>query len=155
MERGGVDHVCDARDLSRFADGTFDVIYASHVVEHFDFMNEMQEALADWRRTLVTGGTLYVSVPDLDTLAELFLLRESLTRDDRWMVMRMMFGGHMDKFDYHLSGLNEEFLTHFLTHAGFVDIQRVQGFGLFDDTSNMLFKGVPISLNLIAKTPGS
>ena len=154
IERPGVDHVGDARDLSRFADGTFGEIYASHVVEHFDYKNELQTALAHWRRALVPGGTLYVSVPDLDTLAELFLLRDSLSRDDRWTVMRMIFGGHMDAFDYHQTGLNEEFLRHFLTYVGFVEIQRVESFRLFDDTSNHQFKGIPISLNLVARTPG-
>ena len=91
IERPGVDHVGDARDLSRFADGTFGVMYASHVVEHFDYKNELQTALAHWRRALVPGGTLYVSVPDLDTLAELFLLRDSLE-------LRRPLDGDADRF---------------------------------------------------------
>jgi predicted SAM-dependent methyltransferase len=154
IERPGVDHVGDARDLSRFPDQTFGAIYASHVVEHFDYKSELQTALAHWHRVLAPRGTLYVSVPDLDALAELFLLRESLSRDDRWMVMRMIFGGHMDAFDYHQAGLNEEFLRHFLTYVGFVDIERVEDFALFEDTSTHLFKGIPISVNLVARTPG-
>jgi hypothetical protein len=34
--------------------------------------------------------------------------------------------------------------------AGFCDLQRVQSFGLFNDTSTLQYKGVGISLNVIA-----
>ena len=145
-----VDHVCNARDLSRFEDGAFQALYASHVVEHFDYKDELQAALTEWARVLKPGGKLYVSVPDLDVLAGLLLDKERLGVEDRFMVMRMIFGGHMDEYDYHVAGLNEEFLTVFLRTAGFVNITRVEDFGLFQDTSCMRFKGTPISLNLTA-----
>jgi predicted SAM-dependent methyltransferase len=146
-----VDHVCNANDLSQFADGTFTEIYASHVVEHLDYSGELQATLKEWNRVLVPGGKVSISVPDLDVLAKLMLDRSKLTVDDRFLVMRMIFGGHLDKHDYHVVGLNEEFLTGFLVSSGYVKIRRVQEFGLFDDTSSMPFKGVPISLNMIAE----
>jgi predicted SAM-dependent methyltransferase len=148
-----VDHVCNANDLSQFANATFSEIYASHVVEHFDYMGELNAALAEWNRVLTPGGKLYVSVPDLDVLAALLLDKERLSGDERFMVMRMMFGGHIDRYDHHSVGLNEVFLTAFLGMAGFVNIQRVTGFGLFDDTSNLRFKDVAISLNVTAEKP--
>jgi predicted SAM-dependent methyltransferase len=151
IEHPAADHVGLASDLSRFGDSTFEALYASHVVEHLDYHKELIAGLKEWNRVLVPGGTLYVSAPDLDTLAELFLLRESLSADDRFMVMRMMFGGHATPFDYHLVGLNEEFLHDFLVVAGFVDIKRVEDFGLFQDTSTMRFHGWPISVNLTAR----
>jgi hypothetical protein len=67
--------------------------------------------------------------------------------------MRMMFGGHTDPYDYHIAGLNEEFLTGYLQDAGFGEIRRVDGFGLFHDSSALEFKGIPISVNLIATKP--
>jgi len=146
-----VDHVCNANDLSRFADNTFFEIYASHIVEHLDYINELGSTLKEWYRVLMPGGTIYISVPDLDVLAELILEKNKLTVNERFFVMRMIFGGHVDKYDYHVVGLNEEFLTEFLNAAGFSNIQKVQEFGLFDDTSSMIFKGVAISLNLIAE----
>lgn len=146
-----VDHVCNANDLSQFADGTFSEIYASHIVEHLDYSGELQATLKEWNRVLVPGGKVSISVPDLDVLAKLMLERSKLTFDDRFLVMRMIFGGHLDKHDYHVVGLNEEFLTGFLVSSGYVKIRRVQEFGLFDDTSCMSFKGVPISLNMIAE----
>ncbi len=146
-----VDHVGDARDLRAFHDNTFAEIYASHVVEHFDYRNELLLVLKEWLRVLSPGGTLYVSVPDLDVLARLFLDRERLSFQDRFMVMRMIFGGHVDKHDYHLVGLNEEFLTDLLRAAGFTGMRKVADFGLFHDTSSMLFKDVAISVNVVCK----
>ena len=102
---------------------------------------------------MTPGGTLYVSVPDLDVLARLFVDRARLSFQDRFMVMRMIFGGHTDKYDYHLVGLNEEFLTDVLRAAGFVGSRKVADFGLFRDTSSMAFKGVAISLNMICSKP--
>jgi predicted SAM-dependent methyltransferase len=68
----------------------------------------------------------------------------------------MIFGGHMDKYDYHLVGLNEEFLTYYLEISGFSNIRRVTDFGLFQDTSRTQVKGISISLNMIAvKAPSS
>jgi predicted SAM-dependent methyltransferase len=148
-----VDHVCNANDLSRFADGTFAEIYASHVVEHLDFTGELQSTLKEWRRVLVPGGRVCISVPDLDVLAQLVLDKKKLSTEDRLLVMRMIFGGHVDKYDYHMVGLNEEFLAVYLDRAGYVNMRKVQEFGLFDDTSSMLFKGVLISLNMIAEKP--
>jgi predicted SAM-dependent methyltransferase len=145
-----VDHVADARNLERFDDDAFEEIYASHVVEHLDYKDELVTTLMGWRRVLAPGGTLSVSVPDLDVLAGLFL-EPSLTLHERFTVMRMIFGGHVDRFDYHLVGLNEEFLRGFLGSAGFVDARRVARFDLFNDASNLVMLGKPISLNLTAR----
>lgn len=145
-----VDHVGDARDLSRFDDDTFEEIYASHVVEHLDYKDELVATLTGWRRVLVPGGTLSVSVPDLDVLARLFL-EPSLSLHERFTVMRMIFGGHVDKYDYHLVGLNEQFLKGFLGAAGFVDAKTVARFDLFDDASRLEMRGTPISVNVIAR----
>lgn len=145
-----VEHVCNANDLSKFPDNTFGEIYASHVVEHLDYKDELSATLVEWARVLKPAGKLYVSVPDLDVLAGMMLDKERLTVEDRFFVMRMIFGGHVDKYDYHVTGLNEDFLTVFLRNAGFTNISRVENFGLFEDTSSLVYKGVPISLNLIA-----
>jgi predicted SAM-dependent methyltransferase len=148
-----VDHLGNAGDLSQFDDGLFEQIYASHVLEHFDYKDELSAALTEWHRVLRPGGRLFVSVPDLDILARLFLARARLTLEERYFVMRMIFGGHIDEYDYHQVGLNQEFLTHYLAGAGFCNMSRVQRFGLFEDTSEMQFKGVYISVNMVAEKP--
>ena len=148
-----VDHVGDAVDLSRFEDRTFGEVYASHVLEHFDYAGGVQAALREWCRVLEAGGILYVSVPDLETLAELFLRKNDLNLEERFNVMRLIFGGHIDQYDHHGVGFNQELLAGFLDGAGFRSMQRVDNFGLFEDSSSLYFKGVPISLNMRAEKP--
>jgi predicted SAM-dependent methyltransferase len=146
-----VDHVGDAIDLSRFADASFGEVYASHVLEHFDYNGPLLKALQEWQRVLEPGGTLRLSVPDLDVLAWLFVQRQRFGVNERFQIMRMMFGGHVDAHDVHLVGLNAEFLSGYLQAAGFDGIKRVARHGLFADTSDMAVAGTPISLNLTAR----
>jgi predicted SAM-dependent methyltransferase len=147
-----VDHLGNANDLTRFADNSFDLVYASHVVEHFDYRDELHRTLSEWMRVLKPGGAVQISVPDLAVLAGL-MLDKQLAMIDRFNVMRMIFGGHVDAYDYHQVGLTDEILASFLVNAGFVDVQRVERFGHFPDTSEMSFAGRRISLNLQARKP--
>ncbi len=144
-----VDHVGDCRDLSPFADGLVEEIYASHVFEHLGYFDELPQALAECRRVLKDGGRLQISVPDLEILCRLFLHPE-LKAEQRFHIMRIMFGGQMDPNDFHKVGLTFEFLNDFLTRIGFNDIQRIDEFRLFDDTSSLRIGGVLISLNITA-----
>ena len=148
-----VDHVGSAADLRRFADGTFAALYSSHVLEHLDYTGEMQAGLREWCRVLAPGGRLYVSVPDLAALAKLFLA-EGLTTEQRFMMVPMILGGHVDAHDYHRMAFDFDLLATFLREAGFVEIERVTDLGLFDDTSRLVYCGAPISLNVIARKPG-
>lgn len=149
-----VDHVGNAGDLSRFESGTFSEVYASHVLEHFDYKDELFATLKEWHRVLAPGGMLHISVPDMDTLARLFLDRQRLSKEYRFLVMRMIFGGHVDRYDYHYVGLNEEFLRDYLLSAGFAQAARVPDFGICNDTSMTVLEGTPISLNMTAlKSP--
>jgi hypothetical protein len=66
-------------------------------------------------------------------------------------LMTMIFGGHLDHYDYHLAGLDEASLGSFLHDAGFVSVRRVASFGLFEDSSVIRMLNVPISLNMIAE----
>jgi len=157
-----VDHLGDARDLTCFDKNTFDVIYASHVLEHFDYSSpdaktfadgELVSVLSEWFRVLKPSGRLKISVPDLDIVARLFADKETYNKDDRFALMRIIFGGHIDQYDYHYTGLNQEIVLDALSLAGFGQVWKVENFNLFDDTSSYDFKGVPISLNVEAEKP--
>lgn len=150
--RAHSDYVGSCTDLSQFADGSVLEIYASHVLEHLGYQHDLVTALREFHRVLEPGGYLRVSVPDLTTLCSLFV-DASLKADERFHVMRMMFGGQIEPSDFHYVGLSDEFLTGYLNTVGFVDIQRVDDLGLFDDTSRLVFSGRRISLNVTARKP--
>ena len=148
-----VDHVGNALDLSCFGEGSFAEVYASHVLEHFDYVDELPRVLAEWFRVLAPGGVLRLSVPDIDILAHLLLQRHVLDVNQRFQVMRMIFGGQTHAHDHHRVGLNQDFMAAYLQRAGFVNLQRVGRHGLFADTSETVVLGTPISLNLNAHKP--
>ena len=144
-----VDYVGSCTDLDQFGDGTVADVYASHVFEHLNYADELPHTLKEINRVLEPSGKLYISVPNLECLMQL-AMRRDLTLVDRFMVMRMMFGGQVDAFDYHKVGLTWEFLCYFLGQAGFPYATKVPEHGLFPDTSSMRFAGELISLNVIA-----
>jgi FkbM family methyltransferase len=144
-----VDVLGDVRDLSGFQDGEFDMVYASHVMEHLSYMDVLSNVLSEIARITKPGGRFFVSVPDLKTLVGLFSYAEA-TDDDRFRIMRMMYGGQIDAYDFHFVGLWDSYLGTLLGRAGFRDVYRVENFGLFDDTSSLSYREVPISLNMVA-----
>ncbi len=144
----GADYVGDAKDMSRFENETFDEIYASHVLEHFDYKDSLGQALKEWHRVLKPDGKLYISVPDMKVLCDLFLRGENA--QTRFSILRMILGGHCDKNDYHYTGFDTEILGHFLNLVGFKRMKKVDVFGIFEDTSNLRAGNTLISLNVIA-----
>lgn len=143
-----VDYVGDIIDLTNFNDNSVDEIYASHVLEHVP-QAKVLETLKGVHRILRTRGVLMVSVPDMDILCHLFI-SPLASEDAKFHAMRMMFGGQTDANDFHFIGFNQQFLRHYLTQAGFTQIERVDSFGLFNDTSGFRPYGFPISLNMRA-----
>src|SRR5882724_9625406 len=89
-----VDIVGNCADLGQLETGSCSAIYASHVVEHLGYNDNLPKALMEFHRVLAPGGHLMVAVPDMEMLCRLFLMPD-LAPDDRFMVMRMLFGGRM------------------------------------------------------------
>ena len=144
-----VDIVGDITDLSQFQDESMEVIYASHVLEHVS-QQKLNDTLRGINRILKQGGVFYCSVPNMEVLAKLFL-SEQLNVNQKWHVMRMMFGGQIDENDYHYVGWSLDFAKTFFGSAGFRTLKSVKSFNLFEDTSEYKPYGVQISLNLIAE----
>jgi len=144
-----VDFIGSCTDLEQFADESVAEVYASHVLEHLDYVQELPHTLKEIHRILAPNGSLYISVPDLECLMKLYV-QPGVSINDRFMIMRMMFGGQTDAFDFHKVGLTFDFLCHYLGQAGFPSATRVAELGLFPDTSSMRFLGQLISLNVIA-----
>lgn len=150
-ERPEVDIVSDASKLDSIEDNSVSIIYASHILEHMHYAlnDKLKLTLLEWHRVLEPGGKLLISVPDLKTLCWLFL-HPSATVYDRHDIMRMMFGGQTNQHDIHFSGFDFDILAVYLEEAGFLDIEKVSEFNLFNDCSSLMFSDILISLNVIA-----
>ena len=118
------------------------------MLEHIS-QTEILGTLHELHRIPVPGGRPSISVPDLQVLCEHFL-DPQLNSQQRFHVMRMIFGGQIDAYDFHQIGLSFEFLVDYLRQAGFSSAEQVDGFSLFDDTSNYAPYGRAISLNIVA-----
>ncbi len=120
MPISGVDYVSDARVLPH-ADGTIEMIYASHVLEHFG-RHEYAAALREWYRVLRPGGVLRLAVPDFACCAALYVeggLARGLSD-----IIGLMVGGQRNGFDYHRMVFDEPLLTTALQAAGFRTVRR-------------------------------
>ena len=145
-----VDYTGDCSDLGQFRDGSVCEVYASHVFEHLSYVRELPHALKEVHRILENGGIFRCSVPDFEMLCKMFL-HPSLTADQRFYLMNVVFGGQQDAYDFHKVGLTWEFLSSYLQQAGFSTIRRVDEFRLFEnDCSSIRIGGQLISLNIEA-----
>jgi hypothetical protein len=62
-------------------------------------------------------------------------------------------GGQIEPFDFHKTGFSFGILCGILRGHGFDGFRRVKSFGLFHDTSELVYGGVPISLNVQCMKP--
>ena len=59
------DIVASLTDMSVIPDGSFDVVYTSHCVEHL-YPADVKLAMAEFKRVTAPGGSVVVIVPDLE-----------------------------------------------------------------------------------------
>jgi SAM-dependent methyltransferase len=124
----------DARKLP-YADGTVDVVYSSHLLEHFDYNDEVPAVLAEWVRVLRPGGLLRISVPDVDKFCK------ERNEINSFIYDRMFLGGHKDANDRHGSVFDAKKLKQIMGMAGIGNIEHFDSFA--KDCSSL-----PISLNM-------
>lgn len=88
---------CDIRDGIPYEDGSFDAVYASHVLEHLDPASGTR-LLQDCRRVLRPAGILRIVVPDLEVIARLYIasLEDAAAGDERarprydWLMLELL-----------------------------------------------------------------
>ena len=145
-----VDFVGNCCDLSAFPDETVSEVYASHVIEHLSHSDELPRTLFEINRIMRPGGKLYIAVPDLERLMQLFFHPEAKS-GTKIGVINILFGGQTSPHDYHKCSFDKGLLTMYLQFAGFGEVEQVEEYGIFDnDATTYKFEGVPVSLNLIA-----
>jgi SAM-dependent methyltransferase len=147
------DVVANADDLRMFQDASVDLVYASHLLEHF-LLSRVDVVLAEWRRVLKPAGLLRVAVPDMDSMCRAITKGASLR-----FFRGAIWGGQDHLLNIHYSGWTSELLTAKLHQSGFCQVVHwdpavVHPEGFRDYSSYRIRTTVgiiPVSLNLQAR----
>ncbi len=132
-----VDHVGDA-SKPPFNDGTFDLVYSSHVLEHIEW-DSVADTVKQWARILKSDGWLEVHTLDARRLMTALLhldetgewtgpnptWREAQTGGDPylWCVARLMnFPKGGNEYQKHRTLITPNYLARCFTEAGLVDL---------------------------------
>jgi predicted SAM-dependent methyltransferase len=153
----GVDVVADIGQRLPYDDDAADLIYASHLLEHFPTANAPR-LLAEWRRVLQPGGVLLVAVPDLEVVASMLVERRGWFTPPNAPWLGVLYGGQKDEYDFHKTGFTAPWLAYLLREAGFGEVQRVARFAeipVADASFSPLPFGVNVSLNMRAVANGA
>lgn len=114
----------DLRATLPYADNSFDLVYSSHVLEHFT-AEEGKALLREQFRVLKPGGAVRCVVPDLELLAQVYLRELSEARRDmskapanyEWSVLAIL-----DQSWRNIAGGG---MVDFLKHHGIDDLRFV------------------------------
>lgn len=117
--REDADFVCDASDLRMFKDDSASEIYASNILEHFSLTRTV-DVLKEWRRVLVQGGKLWLSVPDFEQSVRLFQKCGLVP----W-VQYLIWGDQKHPLNFHYVNFTWATLSHALYQAGFSRFKKL------------------------------
>lgn len=152
------DVIDDIRKLRRFPNGSAKEIYACHVLEHFGH-DEVQPILRRWFEILEPGGTLRISVPDIDRIVGIYHDNPKhfeTKGNSPWI--GLIYGGQSTPYDFHKTGFKACWLVHLLEQCGYVDCQEYPHEphfvpGTVDASLAKEPFGVFFSLNMMARKP--
>jgi predicted SAM-dependent methyltransferase len=92
---------------------SFDLIYASHILEHFN-RHMIFAALTHWRHLLKFGGILRLAVPDFTSVVERYNETSDLEE-----VLGLLYGGQESYLNNHCTIFNSRTLRKYLVTVGF------------------------------------
>jgi len=150
-----IDYQTSVDNLFFADDNSVDLIYTSHVLEHFG-RHEFRNVLEECYRVLKKGGTLRVSVPDFESIVTHYKLHTDLE-----ILLGLIIGGQKTgEFDYHKMVFDKTLLKKELKLIGFDNIQkydwRLTEHSNIDDFSQAYLphldkeNGMLMSLNMVA-----
>lgn len=140
-----IDYVCDATEPLPFPDATFELVYASHILEHVPWY-QSEGVLNEWTRIIVPGGRLELWVPDglkiCQALVEAELNDNDYTARDgwyrwneerdpcKWAAGRIFtYGdgqGNVDSPNWHRALFTPRYLRALLERCGLRDIRLLE-----------------------------
>lgn len=104
----------DITSLPDFNDGTVDLIYMCHILEHVK-RNDLKRVLSEMKRVLKKGGVLRLSVPDFDCLIEVY----NASGKDINAISHQLMGGQDHEYNIHYTVFNYQRLSELLKKVGF------------------------------------
>lgn len=108
----------DVANLITIEDDSIDLIYASHILEHFG-RHEVEGILRTWHKKMKLGGLLRLAVPDFETVCQRYLQHKNISE-----ILGFVSGGQRSVYDYHKIVFDFDSLAVLLAKVGFVDIKR-------------------------------
>jgi len=141
----GVNHISDAHPLP-FKTHTFDLVYSSHVLEHFH-RDMTQKVINEWVRVLKPGGIIRLSVPSIENLIKIYEVSGDLE-----CIIGPLMGGQTYSENFHYNVFDKKTLTSMLELAGCEAVHewnyKRTSHSKFFDYSQATTWEIPISLNL-------
>ena len=149
-----LDFCTSVDNLNFIPQNSCDYIYASHVLEYFDF-ESAKKILNIWRKLLKKHAMLRISVPDLNSLIKVY----NKTKDIK-KIIGPMYGkiNNNNSFIYHKFLYDFKTIFKLLKSVGFRKIKKYDWrktfHSKFDDHSQAYFphmdkkNGIQISLNI-------
>ena len=141
----GVDYISSVYPLE-FDSNCFDLIYSSHVLEHFH-RNKTLDVLKEWVRVLRPDGILRLSVPSFENLIKIYEISGEIDS-----VSGPLMGGQTYETNFHYNVFDKKYLTYLMEQSGLVavhpwDFRRTSHSKHFDFSQATTWE-IPISLNL-------
>lgn len=113
-----VDLVEDIGVLNSFSENSVDLIYVSHVLEHFGRW-EYMSILKKWYNKLKPSGILRICVPDFEKIVEHYNENKNIE-----ILRGFLYGGQNYEQNYHYCTWDFESLKKDLNTIGFTNIKR-------------------------------
>ena len=104
----------DMTSLDDFDNGTVDLVYMCHILEHIK-EGDLESVLMEMKRVLKEGGILRISVPDFDKLIEVY----KASGKDVNTISKQLMGGQDHEYNIHYSVFNHQRLSELLREVGF------------------------------------
>lgn len=114
----GVDHVSQAYPLESFEDNTFDLVYASHILEHYN-RDEVGKVLQEWTRVTKVGGRVRISVPSFENAVKIYQKTNKIEN-----VIGPISGGQTYDYEFHYCIFDERSLTMLMNKYGLTAVHR-------------------------------
>jgi len=135
-----VDYVVDASKKLPFKSESFDIVYASHILEHTPWFS-LTETIKEWVRVLKVGGQLEIWVPDGYKLSSFIVdiengleriewfdnWRPYNPRDNPyfWANGRLLYGARHDYPSWHTAILTPKMLCLLMNDAGLSEVREM------------------------------